>query len=118
MVNSSIRNTITILICLVASFCNYCLLLMGCRFILPITILPIASLLIFKYKIPAIMIILFGLFDDIMLNFRVGTCAVIYSIISYLISINWKKQYNPMHLIYIFVMLYVVINFVCFVVLI
>ncbi|MDR2075077.1 MAG: hypothetical protein LBP31_02535 [Holosporales bacterium] len=87
---------------------------MGCYLVIPATALPLATFMIFKHRIPAVVIVALGIMDDFMVNYHPGTCATLYSVIAYLISINWKNVHNHMRLIYISSGIYIVVNFICF----
>jgi hypothetical protein len=116
MVNSVIRNTLEIFVCCLTSVVNYCLLQIGCYLIIPATALPLATFMILKHRMPATAIITLGIIDDLMGNYHLGTCATLYSVIAYLISISWKNVRDHMRLIYISSGIYIVVNFICFVV--
>lgn len=110
-----IRNFLIIIICLACSFLNYCLLQIGIRFYVPITVLPIFCSFVFGYRLPAIVVLSMGVIDDAMLNMSIGTFALVYSSVAYLTSAYGRRPSNPIWLFYIFSTLYVAVNFLLFV---
>lgn len=112
---SIVRNLIITAICIVTCFLNYCLLQIGFRFFIPITVLPVFCFFVFGYKIPASVVLAIGVLDDVMVNVPIGTFALLYSSIAYIISVFRQKNINSILFVYIFSGLYIVVNFLCFI---
>lgn len=106
-----LKNLIITTVCLIASFLNYCLLQIGITFFIPITILPIFCAFIFGYRIPALVILAIGVVDDAMLNVPIGVFSLVYLFVVYIILTFLKNPSNPMASVYIFAVLYTVVNF-------
>ncbi len=109
---SLFRNGLAFLICCFCSFLSYLICQIGVYFFIPLTILPVAIFFTFGYKIPALLIIALGILDDVMTNSPLGTFAVTYSIISYILATVCSKTNSPTRLIYIFSGIYIVVNFI------
>jgi hypothetical protein len=116
LVSKASYNIVAIFSSCLFSFINYCLLQSGVCLYVPLTILPIISFLSYRFKIPILILIPIGLFDDLMTNSRAGVFATTYCVIAYLISLNWQKDYKPLRLICVFLGIYIIMNIVCFVI--
>ncbi|MDO4975363.1 MAG: hypothetical protein Q4E61_03505 [Alphaproteobacteria bacterium] len=85
--------------CLLISFINYFITQIVGGYFFPLTMLAIFYCFIIDCPIPASLIFMIGLFDDILLNSFVGTYSLTYSIMAYLLlkltlSLKQKRILN------------------------
>lgn len=100
-----------LLVLLLSSFVNYCLLQIGVPLYIPCSLLVILAILFSGHKISAISIILIGIVDDLMLNAHFGVFTLTYSVIAYVFSLRQSNKSSSLSALYILCIIYVIANF-------
>lgn len=108
-----LKTSIAVLICFSVSFLNYLLTQIVGGYFFTLTSLAIFYCFIFNCQIPAVLIFLMGLIDDILLNSVLGTYALLYSLIAYFLNLdlnlNQKKILNI-----IAIAVFLLVNYITF----
>ena len=103
------------IVCCFVSFLNYSLVQIIGEYAIQLTVIPIFIFSIAGYRIPALFLILIGLFDDFFLNAPLGLFPCIYSFLSYALSFKSKDFSSKNIVITSFLALYIIINLTFFI---
>jgi cell shape-determining protein MreD len=99
-----------VLMCTLASFVNYCIVQIVTPYFLPLTMIPVFTILIYDFDLPIMLIVLLGLLDDVMLNCPIGLSVLMYSSLAYLVYAHMKRIANKKLVVIAFVILFFLIN--------
>jgi len=111
--NKLLKIFLTILICFSASFFNYLVTQTIGGYFFPLTSLAIFYCFIFNFQIPVVLIFIVGLTDDLLLNSILGTYALLYSMIAYVLNLDFTpKQRKVLNIFAITIFLF--INYITF----
>jgi cell shape-determining protein MreD len=100
----------TALMCGLACFVNYCITQVVTPYFLPLTAILVFVALIYEFNPPIILIIFFGLLDDVMLNGPIGLFVFVYSFLTYLVHAHMRNITNKKLVITIFIILFCLVN--------
>lgn len=109
-----LQTTFFILLCSLTSFFNYLLTQIIGGYFVPLTALAILFYSISGRYIPLVFVFIIGIIDDILLNSPLGTYALTYSILLFILSIQMKKLKNKKFLVFVISAIFLLINFVTF----
>lgn len=111
--NEILKISLIILICFSASFFNYLVTQIIGGYFFPLTSLAIFYCFIFNFQIPAVLIFIIGLTDDLLLNSILGTYALLYSLMAYVLNLDFNSRQKKILNIFA-ITIFLFINYITF----